>query len=141
VARPSCQREDRPRSLGRATGPRGGRVPPLSEHEQRALEALEQALHKDDPDFAHRVRSENVLLDARRRRALAFVGFLVGLGLMLGFCFTTVVAMGVAGFLVMFFSLYVFWLNANRILVTKAHDPTQSEPTVPSWRPWQRRRG
>ncbi len=115
-------------------------MPPLSEHEQRALEALEQALHKDDPDFAHRVRSENVLLDARRRRALAVFGILVGLALTLGFCFTAVVAMGVAGFLVMFVSLYVFWLNASRILVAKADDPPRSEARMRGWRPWQRGR-
>ncbi len=115
-------------------------MPPLSEHEQRALEALERALHKEDPDFAHRVRSVNVLLIARRRRALAFGGFLLGLGLMLGFCFTTVVALGVAGFLVMFVSLYVFWLNASRILVARADNPTQSEARVSGWRTWQRGR-
>ncbi len=111
-------------------------MPPLSEHEQRALEALEQALHKEDPDFAHRVRSD-VLLDARRRRAWSV---LVGLALTLGFCFTTVVAIGVAGFLVMFVSLYVFWLNASRILVAKSDDQAESEATVRRWRPWHRRR-
>ena len=47
-----------PRIAGSSHGVMGSRVP-LSEHEQQALEAMEQALYEQDPAFAHRVRSEN----------------------------------------------------------------------------------
>ena len=44
-----------PRIAGSSHGVMGSRVP-LSEHEQQALEAMEQALYEQDPAFAHRVR-------------------------------------------------------------------------------------
>ncbi len=56
---------------------------PLSEHEQRVLQELEQALYKQDPDFAARVRSENVYRYAGRYLKWSVAGFVVGLGVMM----------------------------------------------------------
>ncbi len=111
---------------------------PLSEHEQRALEALEHALGKQDPDFAQRVRLEITLLQARRRRTWAAFGVLLGLGLTLGFCFTTFVALGFAGSLLTVVSLFVYWLNASRIRAARLDDPSLS---VRAWRLLRRSTG
>ena len=78
---------------------------PLSEHEQRALDELAQRLAAEDPNFGRRV-------DAHSRPApvpLVTVGIVVGLGLLVAFCLTTDVALGVASFLVLLASLYALW--------------------------------
>ena len=88
---------------------------PLSEHEQRVLDELEQALHHEDPGFVQRVQSGIALLHTRFRLALSVFGFVVGLILMLAFCMTTEVIVGVAAFVVMFVSLHAIWTNASRM--------------------------
>jgi len=87
---------------------------PLSEHEQRVLNELEQALVEQDPDFAHRVRSENVYRYAGRYLKWSVLGFVIGLAVMLAF-FTTSVAVGFVGVLIMFGSLVMFWTNLRRM--------------------------
>ncbi len=87
---------------------------PLSEHEQRVLHELEQALYQEDPKFADRVRSESVYRYAGRYLKLSLVGFLAGLAVMLVF-FTTSVFLGFLGVLIMFASLVVFWTNVRRM--------------------------
>ena len=87
---------------------------PLSEHEQRVLHELEQALVQDDPAFAHRVRSETVYKHAGRFLKWSILGFVGGLVVMLAF-FTTSVALGFIGVLIMFGSLVVFWTNLHRM--------------------------
>jgi hypothetical protein len=54
---------------------------PLSEHEQRLLEQMEQALYAEDPKFASQMQGSAAR--ARLRRGLAFGagGVVVGLGL------------------------------------------------------------
>lgn len=114
-------------TLGHGVG-RGSRVS-LSEHEQRALDRLEQALYQQDPDFAHRVRSETVLLYARRRLTLSVLGFVVGLGLLLAFCLTTSVVVGVTGFLIMFVCLDTLWTNKRRMGEARLDDAARSALT------------
>ena len=94
----------------------GGREPrlPLSEHEQQVLQELEQALVEQDPAFADRVRSENVYRYAGRYLKWSVLGFAVGLTVMLVF-FTTSVAVGFVGVLIMFASLVLFWTNLRRM--------------------------
>lgn len=75
---------------------------PLSEHEQRLLEQIERALIDDDPKFASTVRSTDLRTRARRKVRLSVVLVVVGLALLIGGAVTTIVAMGVVGFLVMF---------------------------------------
>jgi hypothetical protein len=87
---------------------------PLSEHEQRVLQELEQALYQQDPAFAARVQSENVYRYAGRNLKWSVLGFVVGLAVMLAF-FTTSVAVGFVGVLIMFASLLAFWKNLRRM--------------------------
>ncbi len=86
---------------------------PLSEHEQRVLDELEQTLHQQDPDFVRRVQSGIASLRTRFRLALSVCGVVVGLILILAFCVTTEVIVGVAAFVVMFVSLHAVWTNAS----------------------------
>ena len=87
---------------------------PLSEHEQRVLHELEQALYQQDPAFADRVRTENVYRYAGRYLKWSVLGFVVGLAVMLAF-FTTSVFLGFLGVLIMFGALVTFWTNVRRM--------------------------
>jgi len=78
----------------------GGNVP-LSEHEQRQLEQIEQALYADYPRFAHAARRSDPRVHYKRRVAEAAFGFLIGIGLLLGGVVSMYIWIGVAGFVVM----------------------------------------
>jgi hypothetical protein len=54
---------------------------PLSEHEQRQLEAIEQALYRQDRRLRRFVRSSDPRVHYRRRVVLAAFGFVVGAGM------------------------------------------------------------
>jgi hypothetical protein len=53
---------------------------PLSEHEQRQLEQIEQALYAEHPRLARAMRAKDPKVHYRRRVIQAAVGFLVGAG-------------------------------------------------------------
>jgi Protein of unknown function (DUF3040) len=55
---------------------------PLSEHEQRQLEQIEQALYADHPRLARAMRSKDPKVHYRRRVILAAAVFLAGIGLL-----------------------------------------------------------
>ena len=74
---------------------------PLSEHERRQLEQIEQALRDDDPRFAHAVRAADPRVRYRRRIIAAVLGFVVGVGLLLAGVVINVILIAVAGFVVM----------------------------------------
>ena len=74
---------------------------PLSEHEQRLLEQMEQQLSVEDPKFASAMRGSAARVKARRRMILGALGVLVGLGLVLLGVAQGVVLIGIAGFAVM----------------------------------------
>jgi hypothetical protein len=78
----------------------GGNVP-LSEHEQRQLEQIEQALHSDFPRFANAVRASDPRVHYKRRVIEAALGFLIGVGGLLTGVVINIPAIGVAGFVVM----------------------------------------
>ena len=54
---------------------------PLSEHEQRQLEQIEQALYREDPKFGRFVRSSDPRVHYKRKMLQSLVGVLVGAGL------------------------------------------------------------
>jgi Flp pilus assembly protein TadB len=54
---------------------------PLSEHEQRQLEQIEQALYREDPKFGRLVRSSDPRVHYKRKLLQAFIGVLAGAGL------------------------------------------------------------
>ena len=74
---------------------------PLSEHEQRLLEQMEKALYAEDPKFATSLRSSRGSKASRGRAALGVLAILAGLGLLLAGVATTVIALGVLGFVAM----------------------------------------
>jgi Protein of unknown function (DUF3040) len=78
----------------------GGNVP-LSEHEQRQLEQIEQSLYADYPRFAHAARRSDPRVHYKRRVVEAAFGFLLGIGMLLGGVVSTYIWIGVAGFVVM----------------------------------------
>jgi Protein of unknown function (DUF3040) len=78
----------------------GGTVP-LSEHEQRQLEQIEQALYADYPRFANAVRATDPRVHYKRRVIEAVLGFLIGVGLLLAGVVIKIIPLGVAGFVVM----------------------------------------
>jgi hypothetical protein len=53
---------------------------PLSEHEQRQLEQIEQALYAEHPRLARAMRAKDPKVHYRRRVVQAAVGFLLGAG-------------------------------------------------------------
>ena len=55
---------------------------PLSEHEQRQLEQIEQALYREDPKFGRLVRSSDPRVHYKRKLAQAVIGIAVGAGLL-----------------------------------------------------------
>ncbi len=73
---------------------------PLSEHEQRMLEQLEQALAAEDPKFASSMEGSRRGGPTRLRWIVGVVGVLLGLGLVLVGINTTM-WVGAAGFAVM----------------------------------------
>jgi len=59
-----------------------GGVVPLSEHEQRQLEQIEQALYREDPRFGRLVRSSDPRVHYKRKLAQALIGTVAGAGLL-----------------------------------------------------------
>jgi len=74
---------------------------PLSEHERRQLEQIEQALRADDPQFADAVRAADPRAHYKRRVIAAALGFVIGVGLLLAGVVINVIVIAVAGFVVM----------------------------------------
>ncbi|AFR11049.1 MULTISPECIES: DUF3040 domain-containing protein [Nocardiopsis] len=91
---------------------------PLSEHEQRMLDQIEQALYAEDPKFANTVRQTNPSVHYKRWIIRAGIGFVVGivlllLGLLLSNPDTSMVlpvTISVLGFVIMLAS---FLMGAN----------------------------
>src|SRR5258706_16038905 len=75
----------------------GGNVP-LSEHEQRQLEQIEQALYADYPRFANAVRASDPRVHYKRRVTEAAFGLLLGVGMLLAGVETKYIWIGVARF-------------------------------------------
>ena len=74
---------------------------PLSEHEQRQLEQIEQSLYADYPKLAQAVRAKDPRIHYTRRVVQAAIGFLLGVGLLLAGVVSKVIFIGVGGFVVM----------------------------------------
>lgn len=86
---------------------------PLSEHEQRLLEQIEQSLYAEDPKFARTWRSRDLGSMKRARLLRAGAIFLVGLGALLAGVITLPghpalgIGLGVGGFVVMLTAAWV----------------------------------
>jgi hypothetical protein len=104
---------------------------PLSEHEQRLLEQIEQALYAEDPKFARIYQGNDVRSHYRRRLVRASIGLVIGVGLLLSGVIVNVIPLGVAGFVVM--------LAAVSFGVASWQRMTGHRMTAPSERPARRR--
>jgi hypothetical protein len=98
---------------------------PLSDHEQRILAQLEESLTKQDPRFVKNVRETTVYTHSGRRVRWGVAGFLAGL-LVLLFCFSTSIVLGLLGVVMMFISAVVIERNARRLGRASWQDLTRS---------------
>jgi hypothetical protein len=71
---------------------------PLSDHEQRLLDEIEQALYAEDPKFAASVRSARTRSRTRRSAVLCAFGVVAGLSLVLVGLLTNLIVLSVVGF-------------------------------------------
>jgi Flp pilus assembly protein TadB len=71
---------------------------PLSDHEQRLLDEIEQALYAEDPKFAASVRSARRRSRTRRSAVLCVFGVAAGLALVLVGLITNLIVLSVFGF-------------------------------------------
>ncbi len=85
---------------------------PLSEHEQRLFDQIEQSL-AEDPKFASAVRASDPRFHARRRLLIAASVIVAGLALVVYGAVSKVPLLGVAGFVVML-GTAAFALQAQR---------------------------
>ena len=76
-------------------------IVPLSEHEQRLLDEIEQALYAEDPKFASSVRSARAHLRLRSSVLICVLGVLAGLALVLVGLLSNIVVLSVVGFVLL----------------------------------------
>ena len=84
---------------------------PLSEHEQRQLEQIEQALYREDPKFGRLVRSSDPRVHYKRKLVQAFIGIAIGAGLVAAGVVTRHIYLEAAGAVVLVLSL--LWAVVN----------------------------
>jgi protein-S-isoprenylcysteine O-methyltransferase Ste14 len=90
---------------------------PLSEHEQRLLDQMEQALYAEDPRFA--THMQGVARRSHTRHVLGAVGALAGLGLVIVGINTTWIVGGI-GFLLMVAALAVAFTPPRQVQAVAA---------------------
>lgn len=73
---------------------------PLSEHEQKVLQAMEQALYAEDPRFATHITNHG-LHPNKRRIVVGVLGVLVGLALVVLGALNAMIWLGAVGFALM----------------------------------------
>ncbi|WP_113701860.1 DUF3040 domain-containing protein [Nonomuraea lactucae] len=74
---------------------------PLSEHEQRLLDQIEQALYAEDPKWVNTVRISDPRSHYKRRLIKASIGFALGVVLLMVGVVINLIPLGVGGFVVM----------------------------------------
>ncbi len=117
---------------------------PLSEHEQRQLEQIEQALYREDPKFGRLVRSSDPRVHYKRKLVQALVGVVVGAGLLAAGVVTHRMYLEAAGAAIMLLSLVwavVSWRrHATRVRPARAKAKVKGQPRSGSGRPALSRR-
>ena len=74
---------------------------PLSEHEQRQLEQIEQALYADHPRLARAMRAKDPKVHYRRRLVTSCAGFVLGAGALVAGVLLRHPWLDVVGFVIM----------------------------------------
>ena len=80
---------------------------PLSEHEQRLLDQLEQQLHAEDPKFANALSSAPARSMSTRNIVIGVLVMITGLLVLLGGVALQFIPLGILGFLVMGAGVYI----------------------------------
>lgn len=84
---------------------------PLSEHEQRLLDQLEQQLHAEDPKFANTLSSAPTRSMSTRNIVIGVLVVITGLLVLLGGVMSQLIIVGILGFLVMGGGVYLATLR------------------------------
>jgi hypothetical protein len=120
-----------------------GGVVPLSEHEQRQLEQIEQALYREDPKFGRLVRSSDPRVHYKRKLVQALIGILIGAGALVAGVVTHRVYLVAAGAAVVALGLLwgiVSWrrhlarVRPARAKVSPARTAGPGRSAQPNWR-------
>jgi len=119
-----------------------GGVVPLSEHEQRQLEQIEQALYSEDPKFGRLVRSSDPRVHYKRKLVQALIGILIGGGALAAGIVTHRVYLEAAGAAIMLLSLVWAVVSWRRHAARVRHAPAKdsqhraavSSQPKPGWR-------
>ena len=124
---------------------------PLSEHEQRLLEQMEQALYAEDPKFATSLRNTSTGRASRGRAALGVLVLIVGVAMLMGGVIVPLIPLGVAGFIVMTVGATLAYLGLRSRPATPSAEgvPQPDAPRAPKQSPgfmdnledrWRKRR-
>lgn len=113
---------------------------PLSDHEQRLLEQMEQALLAEDPKFATAMRGADLRRRYRRRAVVAGLLFVVGVVMLMTGAVTQVIALGVAGFVVMLASSWYAVTSWRRVPPTDSTGAAADVPDISPGSPRRQRR-
>lgn len=97
---------------------------PLSEHEQKLLDEIEQALYAEDPKFASTVRSVRRRSHVRRGIIVCILGVLLGLGCVLVGLVSNIIAISVVGFVM------VVGACGFAVQILRPHTGSVSVPTA-----------
>jgi hypothetical protein len=109
-----------------------GGVVPLSEHEQRQLEQIEQALYREDPKFGRLVRSRDPRVHYKRKYVQALVGVLVGAGGLSAGLVTHRLYLEAAGAAVLVLSLLWMMVSWRRHVARTRPARTKASPARPA---------
>jgi len=105
-----------------------GGVVPLSEHEQRQLEQIEQALYREDPKFGRLVRSSDPRVHYKRKLAQGLIGVVIGGALLAAGIVTHRVYLEAAGAAVMALFLLYAVVSWRRHLARVRPPRTKTKP-------------
>jgi len=104
---------------------------PLSEHEQRLLEQMEQALYAEDPKFATSLRNTSGGRASRGRAALGVLVLIVGIAMLMGGVIVPLIPLGVAGFVVMTIGATLAYLGLRSRPASSAEAGEDAPPAAP----------
>ena len=86
---------------------------PLSDHEQRLLQQMEQALYDEDPKFAEGLRKPRAAKMDRTRFIMGIGGVVLGLAILVAGAATSWAVIGILGFLAMIAGAFVAYRAWN----------------------------
>lgn len=101
---------------------------PLSDEEARLLAQLEQSLAEEDPEFASTLRGSKLAARYRKIAALAVIGFVAGMAMLLAGAVTATTWLGVIGFVAMVGAAYSFIRTWRRGMIGGEAEPRSQAP-------------